>query len=151
MTPKGQSRCTFISWTMVTPGPICNRYGVMIDFHFRDLEMTPLRSPTVKSVFGFRKSDTDFPILFHCNHRSNSHRFEAGADVCSTERRVDPLSLPLIENGLTDLDAVWRIFCKPMSPGGIPVSLRRNHDATDRHLATIHDCVRQTDRRQTTL
>jgi hypothetical protein len=30
---------------------------------------------------------------------SLSHRFEAEADVCSTEQRVGPLSPPLLKNG----------------------------------------------------
>ena len=84
--------------------------------------------------------------MFHSNHRSNSHRFEAGANVCSADRRVGPLSPPLLENGLTDFDAVW--FLAYLI--GSPVSLRRNHQSTYRRFAGMHVLTdRQTDRRQT--
>ena len=82
--------------------------------------------------------------MFHSNHRSISHRFEAGANVCSADRRVGPLSPPLLENGLTDFDAVW--FLAYLI--GSPVSLRRNHQSTYRRFAGMH--VLTDDRRQTT-
>ncbi len=37
-----------------------------------------------------------------------SHRFEAGANVCSMEQMVGPVNPPLLENGSADFDAVWR-------------------------------------------
>ncbi len=54
---QGQrSRCTFINWAMVNNfvyrhhGPRSNRLDAMLDFHFRDLEMTPSRSSTDNGV-----------------------------------------------------------------------------------------------------
>ena len=38
-------------------------------------------------------------IVFLSDHMTISHCFEAGASVCSAERRVGPLSPPLLENG----------------------------------------------------
>ncbi len=80
-----------------------NRLDDTGHFHFRDLEMTSSRSSKVK----FRKADIDFPIVFHSNHTPVSLRFEAGADVCSRKHRVGSLTLPLLDSGSTDFDAVW--------------------------------------------
>jgi len=42
-------------------GPRSNGYDATLDFHIRDLEMTPSRSSGVKIFYGFWKSDIDFP------------------------------------------------------------------------------------------
>ena len=66
--------------------------------------------------------------------------------LCSAQRRVGPLSTPLLGNGYTDFDAVWSFWCLAL-PGVRPVSLRRNHDLTYRRL---QQCSNATDdRRQT--
>jgi len=62
-------------------------------------------------------------------------RFEAGADVCSTEWRVGPLSKALLENGETNVDAIWHLAY----PRGSPVSLQRNQESINHHLAAMHD------------
>ena len=90
------------------PGPRSNRLEDAGHFHFRDLEMASSRSSKVKFVSRFWKADIDFPVVFHSNHMHiMSHRFEAGAYVCSTEHMVGQLSPPLLENGWTELDDVW--------------------------------------------
>jgi len=64
-TPKGHSRSkslrTFTKWAMVNifvnrhQGPRSNGYDATLDFHFRDLEMTPSRSSGVKFFNGILK------------------------------------------------------------------------------------------------
>ena len=69
-----------------------------------------------------------------------SHRFEAGADVYSTEHRVGLLSPPLLESGWTDFDAV----CFVAYPDEGPVTLRRNRVSVCRRLSAILERYRQT-------
>ncbi len=82
--------------------------------------------------------------MSHSNYVLTSNRFEAGADVCSTEQRVGPLSPPQLENGWTDFDAIWRLTY----PDGGHVSLPRNRVSIDRRLTAMHERYRQTTNRQ---
>ena len=83
------------------PGPTSNRCDDMHHFHFRDLENTLKGQPSteVKGHCGFGTSGVKFPSVFHSNHVSISHSFEAGVAACSAGHRVGPLSTPLLENG----------------------------------------------------
>ncbi len=69
--------------------------GYTLDFHFRDLAMTPSESSNVKFFCRFGKSDIEFPMVFH----SRTSR------VCS---QVEALSA--CEEIMTTSIAIWPQF-----------------------------------------
>ena len=87
------------------------------------------------------KVPTFITIVFHGNHVPISHRFEAGADVCSTEHRVGPLSPPLVEND----DRFWCCLVPDIGyPGGSPVKLQMDHESI--YVTVWPQCMNVTDR-----